>query len=398
MTMEEFNIGEINMARPNKTGLDYFPFDVDFFEDEKIIAISGEFGIKGEITAIKLLCAIYRNGYFILWNDLLKYKLLRNLPGISPELIESIVNRLVLWEFFDKALFDSVKVLTSRGIQKRYFEASKRRKIAGNFPYLLIEEVCGCVGTESHSSADRIKDARSNASGCGVNVNNNSSSGDEETSSTDGENSANSINVCNKVVNVCNNPVTDDINVDKNTTKEIKGKGIKEEYLPPTPPKGVVPQPKPKGERKKKAEPTLNAKARQVFEAHYKATFDQDYYWSAKDAGNMSKLLDKLKYQRTQKGLTNEDEEVLGALSAFLNTIQDGWVFDNFSVANINSKFNELRAQAINKQHGNSNKNIGNHSADDDEELMRHVAAGIARGYYERQRRENGNGGKSVSG
>ena len=53
------------MARPNKTGLDYFPFDIDFFDDEKIMAISGEFGIKGEITTVKLLCAIYRNGYFI---------------------------------------------------------------------------------------------------------------------------------------------------------------------------------------------------------------------------------------------------------------------------------------------------------------------------------------------
>lgn len=41
------------MARPNKTGLDYFPLDIDFFDDEKIVAISGEFGIKGEIVAIK---------------------------------------------------------------------------------------------------------------------------------------------------------------------------------------------------------------------------------------------------------------------------------------------------------------------------------------------------------
>ena len=70
-------------GRPKKKGLDYFPFAVDFFDDEKIGAISGEFGIKGEITTVKLLCAIYRNGYFILWNDLLKFKLLRNLPGIS---------------------------------------------------------------------------------------------------------------------------------------------------------------------------------------------------------------------------------------------------------------------------------------------------------------------------
>ena len=108
------------MARPTKKGLDYFPFDVDFFEDEKIAAISGEFGLKGEIVAVKLLCAIYRNGYFILWSDMLRLKILRDLPGVSQDLLDKIVNRLVRWEFFDKALFDSVGVLTSRGIQKRY--------------------------------------------------------------------------------------------------------------------------------------------------------------------------------------------------------------------------------------------------------------------------------------
>ena len=60
------------MARPKEEGLKYFSFDVDFFNDEKIEAISGEFGIKGEITTIKLLCAVYRNGYFIEWNEMLK--------------------------------------------------------------------------------------------------------------------------------------------------------------------------------------------------------------------------------------------------------------------------------------------------------------------------------------
>ncbi|MCZ3393276.1 DUF4373 domain-containing protein, partial [Enterococcus faecium] len=41
------------MARPIKQGLDYFPLDVDFFEDEVIDGISGEFGIKGELITIK---------------------------------------------------------------------------------------------------------------------------------------------------------------------------------------------------------------------------------------------------------------------------------------------------------------------------------------------------------
>jgi hypothetical protein len=115
------------MARPTKNGLDYFPFDVDFFDDEKIEAISGEFGIKGELVTIRLLCVIYRNGYYIEWNDILKMKLLKKLPGIGVELLDLIVARLVAWGFFDKSLFDSAKVLTSKGIQSRFQEATKRR-------------------------------------------------------------------------------------------------------------------------------------------------------------------------------------------------------------------------------------------------------------------------------
>lgn len=108
------------MARPIKQGIDYFPFDVDFFSDEKLYAISGEFGIKGEITTIKLLCAVYRNGYYIEWTEMLKFKLLKELPGVSADLLEQIIRRLVKWDFFDKGLFDSASILTSRGIQRRF--------------------------------------------------------------------------------------------------------------------------------------------------------------------------------------------------------------------------------------------------------------------------------------
>lgn len=126
------------MARPRKTGLDYFPFDVDFFEDEKLVAIAGEFGIKGEIAAIKLLCAVYRNGYFIEWTEMLRLKILRQMPGVSAELFDQILNRLVKWGFFDASLFDSVKVLTSAGIQRRYFEVTKRCSRDSEMPHLLV--------------------------------------------------------------------------------------------------------------------------------------------------------------------------------------------------------------------------------------------------------------------
>lgn len=127
------------MARPLKTGLDYFPLDVDFYVDDRVIALIGEFGIKGESTFIHLLCAIYRNGYYVEWDERLRSKLDRELPCVGVGLIENIIDRLVRWGFFDKDLFNQSSILTSRGIQRRYFGAVRKRKCdSSSLPYLLI--------------------------------------------------------------------------------------------------------------------------------------------------------------------------------------------------------------------------------------------------------------------
>ena len=129
------------MARPVKKGLDYFPLYVDIFDNEKVAAISGEFQLKGEIIVIKLLCAVYRNGYYYEWSEMNRMYLLRQLPGVSSGLLEQVVQRLVKWGFFDRSLFDSPGVLTSRRIQEHYFAATLRRKSAidrTQYPYLLI--------------------------------------------------------------------------------------------------------------------------------------------------------------------------------------------------------------------------------------------------------------------
>ena len=126
------------MARPIKYGLDYWNCDVDIFDDDKVIPVTGEFGIKGQIVLVHLLCAIYRNGYFILWTERLRYSLCSKMPGISDEVLCMIVNRLVKWGFFDENLFSSVKVLTSKAIQKRYFSAVYRRKIIETDEFLLL--------------------------------------------------------------------------------------------------------------------------------------------------------------------------------------------------------------------------------------------------------------------
>lgn len=128
------------MARPNKSRLDYFPLDVDIFDDEKVSAISGEFGYKGEIILIKLLCEIYKNGYYYEWDEKKKMILLSKLPGMTESLIDNVIDRLIKWNFFDKKIFDSYHVITSRNIQQVYFSATSRRKMVHkDLPYLLFD-------------------------------------------------------------------------------------------------------------------------------------------------------------------------------------------------------------------------------------------------------------------
>ena len=60
------------MARPTKRGLDYFPFDVGFFGDKGIRILKARYGSDGIAVYIKLLCDIYKEGYFLpveCWED-----------------------------------------------------------------------------------------------------------------------------------------------------------------------------------------------------------------------------------------------------------------------------------------------------------------------------------------
>ncbi len=105
----------------------------------------------------------------------------------------------------------------------------------------------------------------------------------------------------------------------------------------------------------KKPPSKLNSEARKIFEEHYRTIFSSDYYWTPKDAGNMTSLLHKLKFQRKQKDLTTDDEGILTALRYLLGSINDGWLFEHFNVANINSNFNEIVSQVKGRYLANKN-------------------------------------------
>ena len=166
------------MARPIKQGLDYFPLDTVL--DDKFKLIEAEFGLTGFAVVVKLFQKIYGGfGYYCELQSEVALLFGREL-GLGGNVVSEIVSASVKRGIFDRDLYLKYHILTSAGIQKRYFEAvSRRANVTVKKEYLLVE--------------------------C----------------------SSKNINVGTNPVNVCNNPV----NADRNPTKESKVNKSKKENI-----------------------------------------------------------------------------------------------------------------------------------------------------------------------
>ena len=116
------------MARPLKEGLDYF--SLDCYMDSKIKLIQAEYGLKGFAIVVKLWQMIYReHGYYSEWNDekalLFAYE---ECSDCGVKLLNEIVETCFRRDIFSEKLFRKYRILTSSGIQKRYFLAVDRRR------------------------------------------------------------------------------------------------------------------------------------------------------------------------------------------------------------------------------------------------------------------------------
>ena len=110
-----------------KAGLDFFPLDVHL--DDKWKLIEAQFGLKGCAIVVKLFQRIYgEQGYYCEWNE--DIALLFGLSiGISDgNAVSDIVKASIRRGIFDRNMFEKYGILTSTGLQKRYFDAAKRRK------------------------------------------------------------------------------------------------------------------------------------------------------------------------------------------------------------------------------------------------------------------------------
>ena len=128
------------MARPKKQGLDYFTNDVNFYQDIKIRKLIRYKGIQAVPVYHYLLCQIYASGYYLEWDEEIPFVVFEA-TGIEEVTVKDIINYCISIGLFDKTMYDDNKVLTSHGIQERFFAvcAAAKRRLSGDMPYLLVD-------------------------------------------------------------------------------------------------------------------------------------------------------------------------------------------------------------------------------------------------------------------
>lgn len=143
-----------------KSGIDFFPLDVNL--DSKFELIEAEFGLTGFGVVVHLLMEIYgKEGYYIEWTNevaLLFAKKINAGVGVVSEIVEASIRR----GMFDKELYEKYHVLTSKGIQKRYFEAvSRRSELQVDFNILLVNvtQICKNVDIKQKNVNNFSKNA-----------------------------------------------------------------------------------------------------------------------------------------------------------------------------------------------------------------------------------------------
>lgn len=125
-----------------KVGLESFLLNCH--TNDNLAEIEAIYGIKGFAVIVRLWQKIYsEKGYYCEWTERSPLLFLSNWfggnSGVDLNLIKEVVKTALQNGLFNKSLYDKYHILTSDGIQKRYFDVAKRRKeIEVIEEYLLV--------------------------------------------------------------------------------------------------------------------------------------------------------------------------------------------------------------------------------------------------------------------
>lgn len=152
------------MAGRPKQGIDYSGWSVDIFDgDKKIDKLLDAKGWKGFGIYFFLCQRAYKvNGYFYEWGyDDCATTARRMGGGISSGTVKETVDYCLQVDLFDKGLFDRWGILTSRGIQRRFWAVLSERRsktVYGEYWLLKPEECKGLVKVSLFSDVQPTND------------------------------------------------------------------------------------------------------------------------------------------------------------------------------------------------------------------------------------------------
>lgn len=139
------------MGRPNKYNLQYFPLEVNFWEDHKIISIEEEArienndpkaGIIAGYIALRIMAMVYADhGYYLDWPDKFEMTAAKRIGnGITGAEVKKVFDLCLKHNLFDQEIYEKHQVVTSAGIQARWkrVQSDMRRKVVVNVLYGLI--------------------------------------------------------------------------------------------------------------------------------------------------------------------------------------------------------------------------------------------------------------------
>jgi len=141
------------MGRPIKEGIDYFPTDVDIFQDRKIKRLLRSNNGKGFTIYIYLLSCIYREkGYYYEWDKHSAFDISDDL-NIAEETVTDVVNNCCEIGLFNQRLYKNESVLSSKSVQQRWKKVVEDAKRKNTFIMeemdLTMEETTG-LGEETN--------------------------------------------------------------------------------------------------------------------------------------------------------------------------------------------------------------------------------------------------------
>ena len=117
------------MARPTKTGMDYFPLDIHL--SDEVFAVECAHGNDGYAVIIKTWQALYQTDTgSIDCSDVIRRITLAKRANISVELWEAIITTCAAVGLFDKDAWQNQRIITSHGVLKRIKRVNEEREAA----------------------------------------------------------------------------------------------------------------------------------------------------------------------------------------------------------------------------------------------------------------------------